>query len=359
VWTARAGGGFSTPVAGPDAVYLFSRVGDEEAAEAFHRATGRSLWRTGYRAPFDQNNYAKEMGHGPNSTPLLDGGRLYTLGMTAVLSCLDARTGKLLWRKDYSSRVRTKNLFTGTAMSPLIDSGLLIVHVGDDARGSLVALDPASGQQRWIWEGDGAAYASPVVAEWDGTRQLITLTDRRGVALSVRDGKLLWSIEFKDQWIENIVSPLVIGRKVIFSGVRRGAICVEVRRTGAQWSATAAWQDPQLTMYMSSPVLAGGDVYGMSNRKKGQIFCLDPETGKVRWTTTGREGSNVSLVSAGGLLLLLNETGDLKIVRPNPARFDLVAEYKVAESGTWAQPVPLGRHLLVRDGGALHAFRLP
>ncbi|MDX1981734.1 MAG: PQQ-binding-like beta-propeller repeat protein [Bryobacteraceae bacterium] len=359
VWSSPSGGGFSTPIAGPGAVYVFGRDGSRETVQALERASGKTLWRTGYDVPFEQNQYASQMGRGPNSTPLLHEGRLYTLGITAVLSCLDARTGAVVWRKDYSARVNTKNLFTGTAMSPVIDSGLLIVHVGDDRKGSLVALDPATGAQKWIWEGDGAGYASPVIAEWNGVRQLITLSDRRGIGVSVREGKLLWSIGFKDQWIENIVSPVVDGRRVIFSGVRRGTVCVEIAQKDGQWTARTVWENPELTMYMSSPLLDGGRLYGMTNKKKGQIFCLDSATGKLLWTTTGREGANVSMVSAGDLMLLLNETGDLKIARRNPGRFEPVADYKVADQATWAQPVVLGRNLLIRDAASVTMYRLP
>lgn len=359
IWTTPTGTGYSTPIATAAAIFDFSRDGEQEAIQAIDRATGKRLWRHAYPTAFKPNQYATAAGRGPNSTPLYHDGRVYTLGITSILSCLDAKTGALLWRKDFSSRVRTDNLFAGTAMSPLIDSGQLIATIGDDTKGGILALDPATGATRWSWEEDGAGYASPVIAEWDGVRQLVTLTGRRGVGISVKDGRLLWSIDFKDQWNENIVTPVIHGSRVIFSGVRRGTIAVDVRHQGAQWKAAPAWQNAELTMYMSSPVLDGNYLYGMSSKKKGQLFCLDVSTGKLLWTTTGREGTNLSLTSAGGQLLLLNESGQLKIARHSPAKFELVAELEVAESATWAQPLLLGGTLLIRDAAALTLYRLP
>ncbi|MBL8230938.1 MAG: PQQ-binding-like beta-propeller repeat protein [Bryobacterales bacterium] len=357
-WSAPIAGGYATPVTTQTAIYVFGRESDQEVLQAVDRASGRMLWRKSYAAPFRKNQYATEMGMGPHGTPLIAGGRIYTLGIMGVLSCHQTSNGELLWRKDFSKSIDTANLFTGTAMSPLLDSGMLIVQVGDDRKGSLIAYDPATGAQKWIWENEGASYTSPVIAEIDGVRQIITLAKTQAVGVSVRQGKLLWSVEFKDQWNENIVTPLVAGSRVIFSGVRKGTFAVALKKSGDSWSAKTLWQNAEYTMYMSSPVLDGNHLYGMTNKRKGQVFCMDVETGKVLWSTPGREGMNVSLVSAGPFLFTLNETGDLKIARRNPSSFDIVAEYKVADNATWPQPVVLGRNLLIRDAASLTMYRL-
>src|SRR5262249_35559295 len=157
---------------------------------------------------------------GPHATPAWHQDKLYTLGITGILSCFNAKTGAVLWRNDFSKRVDTSNLFTGTAMSPLVDNGTLYVHVGDDRGGSLLALDAGTGSKKWSWDGDGPSYSSPVIADIGGKRQLIALTVKHAVGLDVRNGELLWQTDFKDQWNENIVTPIVHGNQVIFSGVR-------------------------------------------------------------------------------------------------------------------------------------------
>lgn len=358
VWSVPMAGGYSTPIATQTALYVFSREGDQEVVQALDRASGKVLWHKGYPAPFRKNQYATEMGMGPHGTPLYACGRVYTLGITGVLSCHLASDGSLVWRRDFSKSIDTANLFTGTAMSPLLESGLLIVQIGDDRKGALIALDPTTGAQRWIWGNAGASYTSPVAAEIGGVRQIVTLTKNQAAGVEVHTGRLLWTIEFKDQWNENIVTPVVAGSRIIFSGVRKGTSAASVTRQGDRWSAKTLWQNPEYSMYMSSPVLDGNYLYGMTNKRKGQLFCMDIGTGQILWTTVGREGMNVSLVSAGSYLFTLNESGDLKVARRSKAKFDVVAEYRVADSGTWAQPVVLGSNLLIRDGSSLTMYRL-
>lgn len=358
-WSAAVGGGFSTPAVSRDAVFVHSRVGEQEVTQAFARATGKELWRAAYRAPFKQNQYATQMGHGPHSSPVFFADKVFTLGINGVLVCHDAKTGAVKWKKDYSARVDSQNMFTGTAMSPMIEGGMLLVHIGDDRGGSLMAMEPATGAVKWSWDGDGPSYSSPVVVEIGGVRQIVTLALKHAVGLDARNGALLWKVPFVDQWNENIVTPVVVGNRVILSGVRKGTLALDVVRQGAQWVAKQAWENAEYSMYMSSPVVDGDVMYGMTNKRKGSVFAMDVKTGKVLWSTPGREGTNMSLVAAGNLLFLLNETGDLKVIRRSAAKYDSVVEYKVSEETTWAQPLVLGKNLLVKDAKTLKMYRLP
>lgn len=350
--------GFSTPIVTASSIYAFGREGNNETLNAYNRASGRLLWTKSYPVPFRQNKYATEMGNGPHSTPLFYQDRVYTFGIMGVLSCFQAKTGDLLWRKDFSRSIDTSNKFTGTAASPLIEGGLLLIPIGDDRKGSVTAFDPASGAVKWSWEGEGPGYSSPVAATIEGVRQVITLTVNRAISVDARDGKLLWSVPFKDEWNENIVTPVVNGNQVIFAGVRKGTFAFQVTRQAAQWTARELWHNTEYTMYMSSPILLDGVLYGMTNKRKGQIVAMDAKSGKVLWSTPGREGANVSIVSAAGWLFLLSETGDLKIARANAQRLDVAVEYKVSESATWPQPVLLGRNLLIRDARSLVMYRM-
>ncbi|MBL8222616.1 MAG: PQQ-like beta-propeller repeat protein [Bryobacterales bacterium] len=198
----------------------------------YEAATGKELWKAAYRAPFKQNQYATQMGHGPHSSPVFFADKVFTLGINGVLVCHDAKTGAVKWKKDYSARVDSQNMFTGTAMSPMIESGMLLVHIGDDRGGSLMAMEPATGAVKWSWDGDGPSYSSPVVVEIGGVRQIVTLALKHAVGLDARNGALLWKVPFVDQWNENIVTPVVVGNRVILSGVRKGTLALDVVRQG-------------------------------------------------------------------------------------------------------------------------------
>lgn len=352
-WKVAAGGGYSSPVVAGDRVFLHTREGEQEVVTSFDLATGKTVWTKSYPAPFAKNQYAVRMGKGPNSTPVAHGGRLYTLGVTAILSAFDARTGDLKWRKDFSPRVDTSKLFTGTAMSPVVEKNLLIAHVGDDRGGSLIAFDLATGAEKWEWFGDGPGYASPVVTDLAGARQIVTLTDKSVVGVAADNGRLLWKVPFKDEWNENIVTPVVSGKTLIVSGVRQGTRAFEIVRAAGGFEAKQLWHNPAVQMYMSSPVVEGDLLYGMSNTRKGQYVCLDAKTGQTVWATEGRDGSQAAVLNAGGVLLFLTSDADLIVAAKSRKGFEPLARYKVAESATWAHPAILGKQILVKDEASL------
>jgi outer membrane protein assembly factor BamB len=357
-WTQKVGDGYSTPVVAGERIFVHSRVEPEEIVTALDLATGKPIWTARYQAAFNKNKYASDMSKGPFSTPLVAGGMLYTLGASAVLSAFDEKTGALKWRKDWSQEIDTSRMFTGTAMSPIIAGGLLIVHVGDDAKGAFRAFDPMTGGERWALAGHGPGYASPVV-HGSGTAgpQLITMTDKAVVGVEVKTGKLLWQIPFPDEWNENIVTPVFAADLLIISGTRKGTFGYRLDAKGTA-APTQVWHAADLPMYMSSPVADGGYLYGFSNRRKGQVFCLDARTGAVKWTTEGRSGTNAALQIAGPNLVILTTEGELIVARKDPGKFEELHRYKVADSGTWAQPVLTGRDLVIRDATAVSLWSL-
>jgi outer membrane protein assembly factor BamB len=353
-WTQPLGEGYSSPVVDDGRVFVHSRTDPEEVVSAFELTSGETIWSATYASAFSKNKYAASMAKGPFSTPLVSNGRVFTLGTSAVLSSFDAATGGLKWRKDWSKEIDTSRLFTGTAMSPIIDSGLLIVHVGDDDGGALRALDPASGDEKWALPGHGPGYASPIVTVVDGVRQLVTMTDKAVVGVDVRSGKQLWTIPFSDEWNENIVTPTLAGGVLIVSGTRKGTFGYRLEKSGAR----QLWNNTDLPMYMSSPVVDGSFVYGFGSKRKGQLFCLDAETGVAKWTTEGRGGTNAAIQSAGTNLVVLTIDGELLVVRRTPEKYDELKRYKVAESQTWAHPVLIPGGILVRDATGLTLWSL-
>lgn len=357
VWKTSIGGGYSSPVVLGDRAWVHSRRGEEEVVSAIDLASGKILWSKSYHAVWTKNKYAMEMASGPYSTPVLHNGRLYTLGITAVLSCFDAATGELKWRKQFGALDSSK-MFTGTAMSPVMDGGNLIVHVGDDRGGKMIAFDGATGAEKWVWSGDGPGYASPIIVTLGGARQIVTMTDKNVISIAPADGKLLWKFPWPDEWNENIVTPLQYEDLLIFSGVRRGTAALRVAKTGAEWSAKEAWANADIAMYMSSPVLDGDHLYGMSAKKKGQFFCMEAATGKLLWTTTGREGDSSAVLGSGNLLFILTSDASLVVAKKNSKEFEPVAKYSVADSKTYAHPVVLGKRILVRDDTSLSLWSL-
>lgn len=349
VWKVQVGLGHSSPVVVGSRVYQFARAGEQEVVAAYDLASGKEIWRQGYEAPYEMNPAARGHGKGPKSTPVADAGRLYTFGIDGVLTAWELATGRVAWRKDFAKDFPETAPDFGVAMSPAVSGGLLLVHVGGNGNGALLALDTKSGDVRWTWKGDGPAYTSPVVATIDGTTQVITQSQRRMIGVAIRGGQLLWDFPFTTAYDQNIVTPVVAGEVVIYSGLSRPLTAMRVSAGGGAWTTTEMWKNDELPMYMSSPVLAGGYLFGLTHRNRGQFFCADAKTGQTLWITRGREGENAALIKAGDLLMATTTEGELVIAPASPKAFTPIRRYTIAESPVWAHPVPAGDGVLIKD----------
>ena len=353
-WRVEIGEGYSSPVVADGKVFVHGRRDPEEIVASINLADGKVLWQQKYQAEFKKNQYAVEMAKGPNATPLVVGNRLFTLGVTGVLNAWDTATGKQLWTRDFSKSIDTSKMFCGTAASPLIVNGGLVVQIGSDIHGGQVlALNPATGATEWEWRGLGPGYASPVLIEVAGSQHIVTMTEGSIIGLDGKTGKELWSVPFPDEWHENISTPLWTGAQLIVSGTRQGTHAYTLAQTGGKWQATEIWKNPDIAMYMSSPVFGDGLIYGHSSKRKGQFFAIDAKTGAVRWTTEGREGEHASLLLTPAHVLFLTNGADLIVAKRGTPAFTVEHRYEVAQASTFASPVLLGTNLLVRDATGL------
>jgi outer membrane protein assembly factor BamB len=353
-WSIEVGEGFSSPVVSNGRVFAHSRRDPEEVVTAIDLATGKVAWQQRYVSEFKKNQYATQMAKGPNSTPIVVGSRLITLGVTGILTAWNIRDGSVAWRNDYSASIDTSKLFCGTSMSPMIENGSLIVHVGSDVHGGRVlALDPATGKERWSSKGLGPGYASPVALIVDSVRQIITMTDGSIIGIDAANGSPLWSIPFPDDWHENIVTPIWTGSALIVSGTRQGTHAYALARAGGTWQPKQIWRNADVTMYTASPVFANGVIYGLSNKRRGQFVALDAESGTVKWATEGRDGNHAAILQTDEHLLLLTDGAVLIVARRTPDAFKEEKRYELGTGATWTLPILLRDGLLVRDANSI------
>ena len=344
-WQVETGSGYATPILVGNHVFTFGRQEDNEVIMALDANTGAVLWRTAYNAPYRDNAGTSRHGPGPKSTPLFHDGKLYTLGINGVVSALDSSDGGLLWQKPAQA---TEPLYA-TALSPIADQGKVIFHLGGHNDGTLTAFDADSGEEIWRWNGDGPAYASPMVAELDGVRQVVAVTQEQIVGVTVDEGTLLWERPFSSRSTNNSITPIIDGQEVIVTGHNLGVTRFRPHRTAGRWATDTVWTTDEVSMFMSNPVLSDDTLYGMSHLRSGQFFAIDATSGNTLWRTEGREATNSAIVMADDLLFLLNNDGDLIVARMSRGGFTQVTRYEVASTATWAQPAISGNRLFIKD----------
>ncbi|HWT04057.1 MAG TPA: PQQ-binding-like beta-propeller repeat protein [Pyrinomonadaceae bacterium] len=348
-WKVTVGVGHSSPLLVGDRLYVFARAGEEEVLMALDAANGKELWRSAQKVAYEMNSAARDHGKGPKSTPVFSNNRVCTLGISGHLSCHDARTGKVVWRKDFSGQYPNTSPLFGTAMSPVVEKNLLIAHVGGHDKGALTAFDAETGKVVWSYEQDGPAYSSPVVADLAGARQVVTFTQKELIGVEAASGKLLWKLPARSAYDTNSVTPVVYKDTLIFSAEGQGITAVRPVRRGAAMAAEVVWNNKENELYMNSPVLEGNLLFGMSARKKGQFFCIDAETGRTLWQGPGRMGENAAIINAGAVLFLLTNDANLIVAPASGKEYAPLAQYTVAASPTWAHPVVAGNRIFVKD----------
>ncbi len=353
-WSIEVGAGHATPALVGDRLYVHARQGEEEVALCLDAASGKELWRDAYEVGYEMDPTATEHGKGPKSSPLVHDGKVLTFGVTSVLTCYQASDGKKLWQQRFD-RFDPPQPRYGSALSPIVVGDLCIVHVGDTKAGGIVAVGLADGAPKWSWDEDGPGYASPVATKVGETTQIITQSESHVVALDAKDGKLLWKMEFKTNYEQNSVTPVIVGDVLIISGYKNGTIAY---RLGAG-DPEELWRTTKVSMYMSTGVAHEGRLYGFSEKRRGQFFCLDLETGDALWTSDGREGDNAAVWIAGETVIALTTNSELVFFAAKDDDIHEHARYEVADTPTWAHPVIAGKAIYVKDEGSLTRWTLP
>jgi outer membrane protein assembly factor BamB len=384
-WTAEVGDGVATPALVGDRLYVFTREGRQGGSEVIrclNAADGTEIW---------QNKYAAEPADGPASgfagpraSPAVADGKVVTLGARGVVSCLEAASGKLLWRKDdYSGAAPVFY----TSSSPLIQDGLCYVQLGGVRPGSgfgargggtggVIAYDLTTGEKKWEWKGDAPAYGSPVLATIAGEKTLLMPTANNMAALGTADGKQFWFVGY-NQGQYNAATPIVTGDTVIYGGLQQGMSAEKLAKKGNEFEGTIVWTNADHSLIYNTPVLKDGKLYGLSTTSN--LFCLDAQTGKTQWSAPlgstmgggqtggqpksgfgkgkggGRRGTGGygSVVDAGSVLFALSPAGELVVYEPNPTEFKQLARYKVADGGTYAYPIIAGNRIFIKDANTV------
>jgi outer membrane protein assembly factor BamB len=357
VWEREVGEGFSGPVVAGGRLVLHHRLGDDEIVECLDAATGKEVWK--YKTP---TNYEDPLhkGNGPRSTPAIASGRVYTLGPAGLLLCLRMEDGQKVWQRALLEDFAVPPSFFGVGTSPLVGGKLVLVNVGGRDAG-IVAFDKDTGKEVWKATGQGASYASPVAATIDGVRHVLFFTREGLVSVDPATG----DVRFSKRWRARINASVNAASPVVFDGhvfltacYNTGAVLLRVHKDGVEevWS-----NDDSISCHFNTPIYLDGYLYGFHGREDlpnegGQLRCVEAKTGKVKWEADGRGVG--SLLLADGRLIALKEGGELILVRPEADKYHELARAAVLGNPCRAHPALADGRLYARDGRKLVCWNL-
>jgi outer membrane protein assembly factor BamB len=341
-WKVNVGQGDASPALVGANLYVFARQDANEVLLCLDAASGNARWKSVYPADYVVTGPAKDH-PGPRSSPVVADGKVCTLGVGGILSCFDAATGAVLWRKQSTNDYLGIPYKTDSSMSPIVVEGRCIVHIGKATNGAVIAFDLENGEPKWKWDGDGPANSSPVIMTAGGKKQLVTLTAKKLVGLDLADGKLLWQAPF-EAGMGNNTTPVIAGDVVIYTGQGKGVSAVKIEARGDGLAATPLWSTTKFGARFTTPVLKDGLLYGYSDH----LFCADARTGAPIWDQAANLGQSAALVDAGTVMLALGGKGELLVFKPGNS-YTQLARFQVVNSETWAHPVVAGNRIFVKD----------
>jgi outer membrane protein assembly factor BamB len=358
VWKATSlGGGYSTPSIAAGRVfgmgYRKNEGADDEVVWALQERTGKELWHT----TIGPANHRVGYGEGPRCTPTVDGERLYALGVSGDLVCLEVATGKQLWRHNLVKEFDGRIPGWGYSESPLVDGSKVIVTPGK-RKATLVAFDKMNGQTIWtsqVPEGDNAQYASAIVADLPGQRQYVQFLSGGVVAVAADDGAFLWRYDHPANGTANISTPIFHdGAVFAASAYGKGGGLVKLMRDGPITRASEVYFTQKMENHHGGMVVVDGYLYGANG---GQLACLEVATGKVQWQS--RTPGKGSILYADGRLYYRNEGGNVCLIEVNPHKYVEQGRFMQPDrsnSNAWAHPVIANGRLYLADQNVLLCY---
>lgn len=344
VWKQAVGPGWSSMIVVDGFLVTQEQRGESETVTCYEAETGKEVWSHLESVLFTEGI----SGAGPRATPTWHGGRIYALGATGRLICLEASTGNPVWTRETS----TKTPQWGYSASPLVAEGKVVSFAG----GRVQTFDASTGAPGWSREGGKESYTSAEVVTIAGKAQIVMHDNKSLVGLSIADGTLLWERPGVSENAVPMLQPHPVGEGLILAVQGMGVSLVEVKQEGGKWTATEKWVTNRFQPSYNDFVVHEGRVYGLDD---GILACIDVRTGERVWKK-GRYGhGQVLLLADSGILAVLSETGELALVAAKPEEPGDVERLPVLKGKTWNHPVVVRDRLYVRNGTEMACYRLP
>jgi outer membrane protein assembly factor BamB len=358
LWKESVGEGHGGPVVADGKAYLFHRTPgkDEETLTAFDAKSGKKIWDQSYPRRATKILF----GNGPRGVPIVDGERVYTLGITGILTCYEAKTDKRVWQVDAEMEYKAPQLKFGSSCSPIVVGDHVLVNIG--AKGaSIIAFDKRTGKEAWKKLDDAASYSSPFGYEQNGSPRVVFLTAKGLVSLDPKGGTIDWQYPFVDLFFESSCTPTMIDGKILASSITAGSVLVDPKDL-KDGKAKKVWTN-SLNCYFATPLAVGKDtiylVTGSIIDKTATLHCVDAANGKELWSRKKVGTYHATLIRTGDdKVLMVEEKGDLVLFDHNRKAYTELARSNIC-GNTWAHPAIANGRLYIRDAKDLICVELP
>jgi len=351
VWgAANLGAGYGSVAVAGDRVYVQGMRNRQSVVTSLNRTSGAVVWTHAVG-----RSGTNDRGSGPRSTPTVDGDRLYVLTENGDLACLRVRDGSVVWQRNVLDDFRGRNINWLMSESPLVDGTLVIVTPGG-RNAAMVALDKLTGKTVWASRelSDEAGYASPIVADVQGVRTIMTLTAEAGVGVRASDGTLMWRHRSVANQTANVATPVYSASRVFYSSAYgQGGALLSLRASEGTVRAQEVYFTRDMQNHHGGMVLLDGYLYGYNN---AILTCLEFATGKVMWRH--RSVGKGAVTAADGHLYIVSENHVVGLAEASPSGYREKGRFGIRDQGlpSWAHPVVTGGRLYVRNQGTLAVY---
>jgi outer membrane protein assembly factor BamB len=359
VWESKKGEGYASPAISKGILILFYRENGMETIEGVNAENGKRRWVYQYPVKYkDRYGYS----NGPRASPVIDGNHIFCHGVTSWLTCLDLKTGKLIWKRDLRKEFEIPDYFFGKGSNPIVYQEFVIVNVGGSKNRCVVGFNKKTGKTEWITKDSwGASYSSPVITKLHDTDVCLVFTGGEsrppeGGLLVIRpeNGEKLARFSWRSSRYEsaNAVPPIPLGDNHVFLSecYEKGSVVLEFKK---DFSHSIVWTNKNINIHWMTPVLKDGTMYGIAGRHQqgAETFCLDPLSGKVHWKepifwneTINDRKTRIGLFR-GAILKLedgficLSELGSLLKINFSPKGWEIQNKAQLFFApGTWTLP---------------------
>lgn len=353
LWRQPIGAGWSAFAVVDGRAFTQEQRGEEEWVSCYELLTGRLLWSHKNQAHFSE----WQGGDGPRATPTVLDGRVYAIGATGILDCLEAETGQRIWSRDVLKENQLENLTWGVSASPLVFDDKVVVTGAAAAGPTVLAYARATGEPLWKSGTDKASYSSPLLATLAGRKVVLSFNAGTLTAHDPADGAVLLDYRWSgDKWPKAAQPVVLSGDRVFVSaGYGMGCSLLQIAATPeGKLAATEIWKSVRLKTQFNSVAMRDGYFYGLDD---GLLSCVEVATGQRKWKD-GRFGSGQTLL-VDDLILVQSEPGPVALVEAKPDGYRELGRLPALKSKTWNHPTLAGRYLLVRNDREVVCYELP